>query len=86
MQTSGGSNVQEAEAYAEYVRETSGKEEAAKLPPYRTLPMQVLDHAAGSLLAFGIAAALCKTVTVSLLSSSREPRPFYFLADGAGIL
>ncbi|KAI0279613.1 CoA-transferase family III domain-containing protein [Russula aff. rugulosa BPL654] len=52
--TLGGFNVQEAEAYAEYVRETSGEEEAAKLPPYRTLPMQALDHAAG---------ALCKTVT-----------------------
>lgn len=65
MQTLGGFNVQEAEAYAEYVRETSGEEEAAKLPPYRTLPMQALDHAAGYLLAFGIAAALCKTVTVS---------------------
>jgi hypothetical protein len=68
--------VREAEAYADYVRETSGEEEAAKLPPYRTLPMQALDHAAGYLLAFGIAAALCKTVTVSchLLSSSHEPR------------
>jgi hypothetical protein len=65
VQTLGGFNVQEAEAYAEYVRETSGEEEAAKLPPYRTLPMQALDHAAGYLLAFGIAAALCKTVTVS---------------------
>jgi len=90
VQTLGGFNVQEAEAYAEYVRETSGEEEAAKLPPYRTLPMQALDHAAGYLLAFGIAAALSKTVTVSLLSSSREPRtahrPLYFLADGAGII
>lgn len=63
VQTLGGFNVHEAEAYAEYVRETSGDEEAAKLPPYRTLPMQALDHAAGYLLAFGIAAALCKTVT-----------------------
>jgi hypothetical protein len=60
--------VQEAEAYADYVRETVGEEEAAKLPPYRVLPMQALDHAAGYLLAFGIAAALCKTVTVRLLS------------------
>ena len=45
--------------------ETSGEEEAAKLPPYRTLPIQALDHTAGYLLAFGIAVALCKTVTVS---------------------
>lgn len=74
--------MQEAEAYAEYVRETSGEEEAAKLPPYRTLPMQSLDHAAGYLLVFGIAAALCKTVTVRLT----EPCLLYFLADGAGIL
>jgi len=59
------SNVQGADAYADYVRETSGEDEAAKLPPYRTLPMQALDHAAGYLLAFDIAAALCKTVTVS---------------------
>jgi len=64
--------VQEAEAYAEYVRETSGEEEAAKLPPYRALPMQALDHAAGYLLAFGIAAALCKTVTVSSLPPLRS--------------
>lgn len=66
MQTLGGFNVQEAEAYAEYVRETEGEEAAAKLPPYRAMPMQALDHAAGYLLAFGVAAALCKTVTVRL--------------------
>ena len=58
--------MSEAEAYADYIRETVGEEEAAKLPPYRALPMQALDHAAGYLLAFGIAAALCKTVTVRL--------------------
>ncbi|KAF8260982.1 CoA-transferase family III domain-containing protein [Lactarius quietus] len=63
VQTLGGFNVQEAEAYAEYVRATHGEDEAASLPPYRALPMQALDHAAGHLLAFGIAAALCKTVT-----------------------
>ena len=66
MQTLGGFNVQEAEAYADYIRETCGEEEAASLPPYRALPMQALDHAAGYLLAFGIAAALCKTVTVRI--------------------
>jgi hypothetical protein len=63
----GGFNVKEAEAYADYIHETRGEEEAATLPPYRALPMQALDHAAGYLLAFGIAATLCKTVTV------REP-------------
>ena len=77
MQTLGGFNVQEAEAYADYVRETSGEEEVAELPPYRTLPMQALDHAAGYLLAFGIAAALCKTVTVS----NPHKSPFLFLSD-----
>jgi hypothetical protein len=77
--------VQEAEAYAEYVRETSGEEEAAKLPPYRTLPMQALDHAAGYLLAFGIAAALCKTVTVSYtVVPTRTHTRFYFRVDADG--
>jgi hypothetical protein len=66
VQTLGGFNVQEAEAYAEYVRETEGEEAAAKLPPYRAMPMQALDHAAGYLLAFGVGAALCKTVTVRI--------------------
>jgi hypothetical protein len=57
---------------------TSG-EEAAKLPPYRTLPMQAVDHAAGYLLAFGIAAALCKTVTVSyIVVLMRNTHPFLF--------
>lgn len=65
--------MQEGEAYADYVREVAGEEQAAKLPPYRALPMQVLDHAAGYLLAFGIAAALCKTVTVRVFSLSRNP-------------
>ncbi|KAI9507242.1 CoA-transferase family III [Russula earlei] len=63
VQTLGGFNVQEAESYADYIREMAGEEEAAKLPPYRALPMRALDHAAGFLLAFGIAAALCKTAT-----------------------
>lgn len=62
--------MQEAEAYAEYIRETEGEEAAAELPPYRAMPMQALDHAAGYLLAFGIAAALCKTVTVRISSLS----------------
>ncbi|KAI0265609.1 CoA-transferase family III domain-containing protein [Gloeopeniophorella convolvens] len=63
VQTLGGLNVQEAEAYAAYVRATQGADAAAGLPPYRALPMQALDHAAGYLLAFGIIAALSKTVT-----------------------
>ena len=33
------------------------------LPP-KALPMQALDHAAGYMLAFGIQAALCRTITV----------------------
>ena len=65
VQTLAGFNVQETEAYAEHVRERSGEEEAAKLPPYRALPMQALGHTAGYVPASGIAAALCKTVSVS---------------------
>ncbi|KZV66223.1 CoA-transferase family III, partial [Peniophora sp. CONT] len=61
VQTMGGFNVAEAEAYAEYMRAQGLNTD--DLPPYRQLPMQALDHAAGYFLAFGIAAALCKTIT-----------------------
>jgi hypothetical protein len=57
VQTATGFNVAEAEAYAQF----TGDE--GTLQP-RPLPMQALDHAAGYLLAFGINAALCNTVTV----------------------
>lgn len=53
VQTATGFNVAEAEAYGSF---TSDSEEP--------LPMQALDHAAGYMLAFGIQAALCKTITV----------------------
>ncbi|KAI0917561.1 hypothetical protein AcW1_007269 [Taiwanofungus camphoratus] len=56
VQTATGFNDAEARAYAAY---TSSQE---PLSP-KALPMQVLDHAAGYLLAFGINAALCKTIT-----------------------
>ncbi|KIP04242.1 hypothetical protein PHLGIDRAFT_129640 [Phlebiopsis gigantea 11061_1 CR5-6] len=58
VQTATGFNVAEAEAYAKY----TGDSKSSPLPP-RALPLQALDHAAGYLLAFGINAALCKTVT-----------------------
>ena len=57
VQTASGFNVAEAEAHAAFLN-------TAEEPP-RPLPMQALDHAAGYLLAFGIQAALCKTVIVS---------------------
>ena len=61
-----GFNVAEASAHAAYVRAQGAEADAlAALPPYRALPMQALDHAAGYFLAFGIAAALCRTITVS---------------------
>jgi hypothetical protein len=62
----GGFNVQEAEAYVDYIHKMAGEEEAAKLPPYRMLPMQALDHTVGYLLMFVIATTFCKTVTVCL--------------------
>lgn len=66
-----GCNVAEARAYAAYRRAQGAEaDELAALPPYRALPMQALDHAAGYLLAFGIAAALCRTITVSILLMS----------------
>lgn len=57
MQTASGFNVAEGEAYAAFVGD-------GQKPTPRALPMQALDHAAGYLLAFGINAALCKTITV----------------------
>ena len=63
VQTLSGFNMAEAEAYAQYVKAQGG--DVTGLPPYRAMPMQALDHAAGYLLAFGIASALCKTITVS---------------------
>ncbi|KAI0373808.1 CoA-transferase family III [Pilatotrama ljubarskyi] len=58
VQTATGFNVAEAEAYATYTGEVGFR----PLPP-KALPMQALDHAAGYMLAFGIQAALCKTIT-----------------------
>ena len=66
VQTATGFNVAEAEAYATY----TGTQMTQPLVP-RPLPMQALDHAAGYLLAFGINAALCKTITVSITSPKR---------------
>ncbi|KAJ7043855.1 CoA-transferase family III domain-containing protein [Mycena alexandri] len=81
VQTASGFNVAEAEAYAEFTRD------AHELHP-RPLPVQALDHAAGYLLAFGINAALCKTITeggswevrVSLAAVSHWIRSFGQLA------
>ncbi|KAH9950632.1 CoA-transferase family III [Amylocystis lapponica] len=58
VQTATGLNFAEAEAYAGY----TGSLPSEPLTP-RPFPVQALDHAAGYLLAFGINAALCKTVT-----------------------
>ncbi|KDQ62162.1 hypothetical protein JAAARDRAFT_121978 [Jaapia argillacea MUCL 33604] len=55
VQTATGVNATEGEAFAKHSGGTT--------PSPRALPMQALDHAAGYLLAFGINAALCKTVT-----------------------
>ncbi|KZT28820.1 CoA-transferase family III [Neolentinus lepideus HHB14362 ss-1] len=55
VQTATGFNVAEGQAYAAW----EGVHELAPRP----LPMQALDHAAGYLLAFGINAALARTIT-----------------------
>nr|GAT42737.1 predicted protein [Mycena chlorophos] len=57
VQTATGFNHSEAQAFAEFTDAPT-----SDLTP-RPLPMQALDHAAGYLLAFGINAALCKTIT-----------------------
>ncbi|EPT02104.1 hypothetical protein FOMPIDRAFT_1160610 [Fomitopsis schrenkii] len=56
VQTASGFNIAEGEACAAFAGNGS-------TPTPRVLPMQALDHAAGYLLAFGINAALCKTIT-----------------------
>ncbi|KAI0345624.1 CoA-transferase family III, partial [Trametopsis cervina] len=61
VQTAMGFNHAEAQAYAAF-RGSGETDTDAELVP-RALPMQALDHAAGYLLAFGINAALCKTIT-----------------------
>lgn len=62
VQTAIGFNIAEGEAYVEYEGKSLPDHKAAPRP----LPMQALDHAAGYLLAFGVNAALCRTITVSL--------------------
>lgn len=61
VQTATGFNHAEAEAYHAFQAST-GKENSPWQP--RPLPIQALDYAAGYLLAFGVNAALCKTITV----------------------
>lgn len=60
VQTATGFNVAESEAFNAF----EGRKEGHVTP--RPLPMQALDHTAGYLLAFGINAALCKTITVGI--------------------
>lgn len=62
VQTATGFNFAEAEAFSAF----NGTNTA--FSP-KALPMQALDHTAGYLLAFGIKAALCKTITVYILTS-----------------
>ncbi|KAI0683087.1 CoA-transferase family III [Earliella scabrosa] len=58
VQTATGFNHAEAQAFAAF---NGTSQETGLLP--KPLPMQALDHAAGYVLAFGIQAALCKTIT-----------------------
>jgi hypothetical protein len=61
-----GLNVAEGEAFQAF----KGMEAAEKglLEP-KPLPMQALDHVAGYFLAFGVNAALCKTIQVSIVDT-----------------
>ena len=60
VQTATGFNIAEAQAFASF---QGGSTQVSDVSP-RPLPLQAIDHAAGYLLAFGINAALCKTITV----------------------
>ena len=59
-----GLQVQEAETYKEWL--VANDEDASQVPRYKPLPMRAISHLAGQLLAFGIEAALCKTITVRI--------------------
>ncbi|OSD02387.1 CoA-transferase family III [Trametes coccinea BRFM310] len=59
VQTATGFNVAEAEAYAAY----TGDNAAPRPLPPKPFPLQALDHVAGYMLAFGIQAALHRTIT-----------------------
>jgi hypothetical protein len=63
VQTATGFNFAEGEAFQAFIGKESGPGPIEPKP----LPMQALDHAAGYFLAFGVNAALCRTVTVSLI-------------------
>ncbi|VDB91785.1 unnamed protein product [Peniophora sp. CBMAI 1063] len=56
-----GLQVQEAETYKEWL--VANDKDASQVPRYKPLPMRAISHLAGQLLAFGIEAALCKTIT-----------------------
>ena len=66
VQTATGFNFDEAQAFAEYMGQDSKPSEIQPRP----FPMQAIDHAAGHFLAFGINAALCKTITVNTIPTS----------------
>jgi hypothetical protein len=67
VQTATGFNWAEAEAFAK-----SNGQPVMDKPEPRALPVQALDHVAGYFLAFGIQAAIAKTITVS----SQAPATF----------
>ena len=70
VQTATGFNHEEGKAYYDYLSShpEAGNDTPSLMP--RPFPVQVLDHTAGYLLAFGIHVALAKTITVRLNISS----------------
>ena len=60
-----GLQVQEAETYKEWL--AVSEQDVSQAPRFKPLPMRAISHLAGQLLAFGIEAALCKTITVRTL-------------------
>ena len=60
VQAATGFNRAEGEAWAKHE-----EKEEKFLDNIKTLPLQCLDHGAGQLLAFGIMAALSRSITVS---------------------
>lgn len=62
VQTATGFNLDEGL----YYDQSQGTKAEGTLPNPRPFPMQALDHAAGYFLSFGVCAALCRQITVSV--------------------
>ena len=74
VQTATGFNVDEAHAFDNFLNREAKTRGIRGITP-KPFPVQALDHSAAYLLAFGVTAALCKTITVGIFLSTQSTRP-----------